>query len=591
MNVVDKLVIALELDSKGIDKGIATAQNKLSTGFKGIIGKVFAPLMAGISFGTIFDSIYTELKQMNSLSKATRSSIEDITAWSRAVSSSGGDVDGFSQSLMNLNQNLTKIAVTGNGRIKPFFEKLGLDATELAKKPVLDSVEAIGKAIDGLDKRESANILRSMGFDEGTIKLLQSGEKGIRELISKERELGVYTEKDAKAFSAMNKSFREITSSIKTLFVPAVMLILDLSSRVARYLTAGITYIRKNIDLLRGALILLAAVFHKQLLTAIRDVGRALMMNPFGLFILGLTGLLLLLEDLWVYAKGGKTAFGEMWKYLGTPQEVMNGFKRVGELISGFFKMIGGFSLEKSFGSSAKFVLLLAGSLAALVAAVGAIPVAIGVAVGAIIVYWDKIVKFCSDIIKAFEATGKIIVGIFKAIFGSGGLINTVIDGVMGFIDDMLVGTKSGVNDMFGSLREIGASVDSVFSEAFDYVTGRFDGLVDSFNSGCSAIAGFLSNAANTAKNAWNGFISWLEQKWNWLKGLLPTFESIANKLPSVGNSVRLSTQAGGGTTTNNKMVTDNRNITNHYHTAESVKQGRRESGLVSYADTGVAFP
>ena len=121
--VVDKLVIALNLDTKGIDKGISQAQSKLETGFKGIIGKVFAPLMAGMSFAGIFDSIYSELKQMNSLSKTTKASIEDVTAWSRAVNISGGSVEEFSQTLMFLNQNLTRIAITGHGRIKPFFEK------------------------------------------------------------------------------------------------------------------------------------------------------------------------------------------------------------------------------------------------------------------------------------------------------------------------------------------------------------------------------------------------------------------------------------------------------------------------------------
>ena len=112
--VVDKLVIALQLDPKGIDKGIAQAQSKLETGFKGIMGKVFAPLMAGMSFAGIFDSIYSELKQMNSLSKTTKASIEDVTAWNRAVNISGGSVEEFSQTLMFLNQNLTRIAITGH---------------------------------------------------------------------------------------------------------------------------------------------------------------------------------------------------------------------------------------------------------------------------------------------------------------------------------------------------------------------------------------------------------------------------------------------------------------------------------------------
>lgn len=587
MNVVDKLVIALGLDTKGVDKGISEAQSKLTAGFKGIMGKVFAPLMAGMSFAGIFDSIYAELKQMNSLSKTTKTNIEDITAWSRAVNISGGSVEDFSQTLMFLNQNLTRIAVTGHSRIKPFFEKLGVDATELAKKPVLESLEAIGKAIDGMDKRESANMLRAMGFDGGTIKLLQSGEKGIRELIARQRELGVYTEKDAKAFSAMNKSFKEITSSIKTLFIPAVMLILNVSSRVVQYLTTGIQYLRKNIDVLRGALVLLSAVFYKQLLQAILNFGTMLMANPFGMFMVGLTAVLLLLEDLWTYANNGESAFEGLWEKLGTPDEVLTGFKNVGNAIETVAKFLG--KTENVMVTVLAFFTAAVGMvlsavmpvITAIVAAVGWIPlaiVAVGIALAALLQY---IYNHRDKVIRAFNAIATRIKAVGTSIY----------DSIAGAIDGALAWIKDGINGIFSYLQEIGKSVDASFTEAFNYVTGLFDGLVDDFNSGCSAIAGFLSNAADTARNAWAGFISWLEEKWNWLKSLLPSFESIANKLPKLETGVKLATKAGSGGTTNNTNVNDRRNITNHYHNAESVKQGRKEQGFVSYADTGWAGP
>ena len=587
MNVVDKLVIALGLDTKGVDKGISEAQSKLTAGFKGIMGKVFAPLMAGMSFAGIFDSIYAELKQMNSLSKTTKTNIEDITAWSRAVNISGGSVEDFSQTLMFLNQNLTRIAVTGHSRIKPFFEKLGVDATELAKKPVLESLEAIGKAIDGMDKRESANMLRAMGFDGGTIKLLQSGEKGIRELITRQRELGVYTEKDAKAFSAMNKSFKEITSSIKTLFIPAVMLILNVSSRVVQYLTTGIQYLRKNIDVLRGALVLLSAVFYKQLLQAILNFGTMLMANPFGLFMVGSTAVLLLLEDLWTYANGGESAFEGIWEKLGTPDEVLAGFKAVGNAIETVVKFLG--KTENVMVTVLAFFTAAVGMvlsavmpvITAIVAAVGWIPlaiVAVGIALAALLQY---IYNHRDKVIQAFNAIATRIKAVGSSIY----------DSIAGAIDGALAWIKDGISGIFSYLQEIGKSVDASFTEAFNYVTGLFDGLVDGFNSGCSAIAGFLSNAADTARNAWAAFISWLEEKWNWLKSLLPSFESIANKLPKLETGVKLATKAGSGGTTNNTNVNDRRNITNHYHNAESVRQGRKEQGFVSYADTGWAGP
>lgn len=537
--VVDKLVLALQLDPKGLDKGISQAQSKLATGFKGIMAKVFAPLMAGMSFAGIFDSIYNELKQMNAISKATRTNIEDVTAWSRAVNLTGGTIEGFQQTLMFLNQNLTRIAITGRSRIKPFFEALGLDAVNLAGKPVFESLSAIGKSIENMDKRKSANILRGMGFDQGTIRLLQQGEKGVKELIARQKELGVYTDKDAKAFSAMNRNFKEITSSIKTLFLPAVMLILSTSAKVVKYLTEGIQYIRKNVGALRLAVLLLAVVFRTQLLKAIVDLGKVLMANPLGMLIMGISMLVLLLEDLWVYAKGGRSAFANIWKNLGDPKEVMEKFKAAGKVISNFFSLLGKLGSGEGVGQDVKFIAIIAWALALLVAAIGAVPVAIGVAVGLIIAFWDEIRQFFSDVAESFEIAGKIVLGVFVAIFGKGGALNILFDAMLDFISDI-----------------------------------------------ANSMGNFLSDAANTAMSAWNGFISWLEKKWEWLKSLLPSLSSIAKKLPSLGDSVNLA--SSGGNVDQHKEVYDNKKVDLHFHTAESAREGVKTAGLTPYVDTGV---
>lgn len=546
MNVVDKLVIALGLDTSGVDKGVAQTKSKLLSGFSGIVGKIFAPLMAGFSFAKIFDSINGELKQLNSLSKVTHTNIEDLTAWSRAVESSGGNMDGFTQTLNTLNDSLTRISVTGSGRMKPFFEKMGLDATELAKKPVLESMQSISKAIEGMDKTESANILRTMGFDSGSIKLLQSGEKGMKELIARQRELGVYTAKDAKAVAALNRGIRDITSAIKTLFIPIVMQIMNTASKVIKYLTNGVMFLRKNMDVLRGAVLLLAAVFSKQLLKAIIDLGRALLANPFGLFIIGLSAILLLLEDLWVYAKGGKTAFGNIWKNFGTPDEVMQGFKRVGTAITNLMKFVGNLFSGQGLGKTTKFLLILVGGIAALVAAIGWIPVAIATAIGLLVAYWDKIEATFSSIVDWFADLG---------------------------------------NRIKESAISIWDSVSEAFDNAISYITSLWDGLVSAFNSGCNAIAGFLSDAANTARSAWASFIAWLEEKWNWIKSLLPSLTNIASKLPGIGTAMSVASSGNGG---NTSTVNNNQTITVNNHTPEASRAFAQSSGLVPQANGGV---
>lgn len=545
MNVVDKLIIALGLDTSGVDKGVEQIKSKLSS-IGGVITGIFAPLMAGFSFAKIFDSINDELKQLNTLSKVTHTNIEDLTAWSRAVESSGGNMDGFTQTLNTLNDSLTRISVTGSGRMKPFFEKMGLDATELAKKPVLESMQSISKAIEGMDKTESANILRTMGFDSGSIKLLQSGEKGMKELIARQRELGVYTAKDAKAVAALNRGIRDITSAIKTLFIPIVMQIMNTASKVIKYLTNGVMFLRKNMDVLRGAVLLLAAVFSKQLLKAVIDLGRALLANPFGLFIIGLSAILLLLEDLWVYAKGGKTAFGDIWKNLGTPEEVMQGFKRVGTAITNLMKFVGNLFSGQGLGKTTKFLLILVGGIAALVAAIGWIPVAIATAIGLLVAYWDKIEATFSRIVDWFADLGKRI-------------------------------KESAIS--------IWDSVSEAFDNAISYITSLWDGLVSAFNSGCNAIAGFLSDAANTARSAWASFIAWLEEKWNWIQSLLPSLTNIASKLPGIGTAMSVASSGNGG---NTSTVNNNQTITVNNHTPEASRAFAQSSGLVPQANGGI---
>ena len=322
--VVDTLYIALGIDASKLDKGLATAQSKLAVGLKSAMSKVFAPLLAGatLSFGALFDSITKELGQMNSLSKAYNVSIEEMTAWSRAIEDAGGSVEGFEQTLGTLNMNLTRMAVTGNSRVKPFFEAMGLDATELAQKPITKALEEIAKAIEGMDKRTSANLLRGMGFDAASIKLLQSGTKGLKELIDKQKELGVYTLKDAESLAKMKKGFREIISMLKTAFVPIFTLIISVASRMTQYLVSAVLLIRRNMDALKVVALGLAIVFRGQLIKALMDFGRALMTNPVVALVTAIAGLLLLLDDLIVYSKGGKSALAGFWRMFGTPEQV-----------------------------------------------------------------------------------------------------------------------------------------------------------------------------------------------------------------------------------------------------------------------------
>lgn len=524
--VVDTLYIALGIDASKLDKGLATAQSKLAVGLKSAMSKVFAPLLAGatLSFGALFDSITKELGQMNALSKAYNVSIEDMTAWGRAIEDAGGSIESFEQTLSSLNKNLTKLSVTGNSEIKPFFEAMGLDATELAQKPVTHALEEIARSIEGMDKYTSANILRSMGFDAGSIKLLQSGTKGLKELIDKQKELGVYTLKDADALSKMKKGFREIISLLKTAFVPIFTLIISVASRMTQYLVSAVLLIRKNMDALKVVALGLAIVFRGQLIKALMDFGRVLMTNPVVALVTAIAGLLLILDDLIVYSKGGKSALAGFWKLFGTPEQVKKGLDDVAKKFEGFLKMLGSFS----GGKFAPFVILATiigvtvAAIVSLISFIGAIPLAVAAMVAFVIAYWDELTE-------AVKAIGNMFIGIF----GSGGVLN----------------------------------------QAFDAIPGMVQAVAD-------ALMNAFGSAADWVLEKWQGVVNFFSSAWNMVKNIGNSVGSIAPKLSLAGG--------GGSVSNTSTVDNSTHNTTIHTHTAEATNAAMDRAGLTAQSGTGV---
>lgn len=524
--VVDTLYIALGIDASKLDKGLATAQSKLAVGLKSAMSKVFAPLLAGatLSFGALFDSITKELGQMNSLSKAYKVNIEDMTAWSRAIENAGGSVEGFEQTLGTLNMNLTRMAITGHSRVKPFFEAMGLDATELAQKPITKALEEIAKAIEGMDKRTSANLLRGMGFDAASIKLLQSGTKGLKELLDKQKELGVYTLKDAESLAKMKKGFREIISLLKTAFVPIFTLIISVASRMTQYLVSAVLLIRRNMDALKVVALGLAIVFRGQLIKALMDFGRVLMTNPVVALVTAIAGLLLLLDDLIVYSKGGKSALAGFWRMFGTPEQVKKGLDDIAKKFEGFLKMLGSFS----GGKFAPFVILATiigvtiAAIVSLISFIGAIPLAVAAMVAFVIAYWDELTE-------AVKAIGNMFIGIF----GSGGVLNQAFDAIPG----MVQAAKDAIMQAFG--------------EAADFVLEK-----------------------------WQAVVNFFQNAWNFVKNIGNSVSNISPKLALAGG--------GGSVSNTSTVDNSTHTTTIHTHTAEATNAAMDRAGLTAQSGTGV---
>ena len=571
--VADEVYIALGLKTNKFEQGLKNAASAVST-FSIAVGSALGNIFGGLvqeAFRTIpriFSTMKEEAKALDDINKKTGASIENIAAWGNAVELSGGSVKAFQGTLLHLYNDMSRFNITGRGRNVPFLKALGIDPQSLKGKEIFDVIGDITKAVEGMDKQQSTFALKNLGFDPDTIKLIQSGKKNIDELIAKQKEWGVYTKKDIEAIDKMDKAVKQIRNTLKTALIPIFGMVVDAFSKGIRYVVDGISYLRKNTYLLRGAFLLL--------IPAIAKFGLALMLTPIGALITGLTILGLLLEDLWVYAKNGKTAFGDIWKQLGDPKEIMEGFESAGRTLKRFFTFLS--ELFPKMGKEFKFILMLAALLAS---AIISIPVAVVAALAVLIRYWEDIEKFFTDlpgaIEDAWDAGSEAVLLIARGLWQ---LLVDIFNAGVNAVNETWEGIKDAVRGAWDSII-------ATFQSAIDTVVGLWDGLVGAFNSGCSAIAGFLSNAANTARRAWESFISWLEKKWNWLKDLLPSFESIANKLPKVEGSAKLAVAGAGGGTTNISNVNDNRKVDVHNHTDAASTRSMKEMGLVGFANTG----
>lgn len=517
--------------------------NGLFIVFRGLFAStMFLGAVAWVGkFVSSFKDMKKEATELFELNKRLKDDVGEISAWGNAVEFDGGSAKSFQRTLASIKGDMVAISTGARSRVKPIYEELGLDTDKFQGKKVTDVVKEITAAVEKMDKAKSSDLLRRLGFDADSIAVIQKGTKNVEAMIRQQKEWGVYTKKDTDAIDKLDKSLKQMNLVLKSTFLPLFTRVIGTAAKFATYLAKASIWLRNHLDVLKKAVYVLAVAFSQKLAKALMELGILAMNNPFVLFIISISALLLLLEDLWVYANKGKSAFSGWWKKLGDPDKVLKGFEKFFEIVSS----IGEFMDSKLGRAIGLFLFILKIGLMLVSFFTIGIPAAVVAAIAAIIafatIYRKKIAEVFNNVWSAVKE------------FASG-----IIE-----------------------------SVESAFTTAKDTIVGIWEGLVDSFNRGCSAISDFLSSAANTAKEAWAGFIGWLEKKWQWIKDMLPSLESITNKLPSISGGMKTAIAGAGGstsTTYDNSQKHYNVTLTNDV----SAEKFINSSGYKSQGNSGV---
>lgn len=326
--VIDSFMITLGLDPTDFNKGIDEADKKTESFTSKLTKKGKVAASAFLSFGTIIAQVKSFAAGADAVGKVADrigASAPDLYAWGNAAELSGGSVRGLFNSVEGLNKQLARIAVTGKSRILPFFEQLGVAVVDDSGKVrnVFDVLRDLAGAVEGMSKLESQGILSSLQLDEGTIGLLQGGRQALDDLIKRQKDLGYFTKEDTVIAAKFNDSITELSRSFRFVFLPILRFAAPALTQFALALTDVFAYMQKHGDILTMALYAIVAVVTGLLLPTLWSLFTAILANPITWVIMLIAAFLLVLEDLWVYANGGKSAFEDLWKMLGTGDEVL----------------------------------------------------------------------------------------------------------------------------------------------------------------------------------------------------------------------------------------------------------------------------
>lgn len=327
-NIIDSLLIAVKMDNTGLDKGLKQAESKVSSFADRIKASAMAKFGALASVGFVMSQVKNLTAVADDLGKiADRigADVPKLQSWATASKLAGGSVQAFYGTAERLGSELQRIAVTGKSRLLPFFESMGvatLDATGKARD-VFDVLTDVAGAVEGMDRQTSAGILKRLQLDEGTIGLLQMGKKGMQDLIRYERELGVFQKEDTVIAANYNDAMDRLTRTMNMSFLPVMRLFAPVLTEAAKVMTSAFAFIQKHSLAFEIALAGIALVIGALVLPSLWSLFVAIMTNPITWIIAAIVGLILILEDLYVYAKGGKSQFEDLWKTLGTGEEVM----------------------------------------------------------------------------------------------------------------------------------------------------------------------------------------------------------------------------------------------------------------------------
>ena len=317
-----------------------------------------------------------------------------------------------------------------------------------------------------------------------------------------------------------NIAMADLSAKIVREFHPAIKMGVDILNRFSGW-------VKENEHNITRFFMVAAGVITAVFLPALVKMGLALLWNPLTGLIIALGILILVLDDLITYARGGRSAFAEFWAKFGTPEEVKQKLiaflekckKLLADYLPLIVKIVGAllglsaargvfYLIEKALGGVGKALGVVGKVLGIFLRH----PALLFLMFAAYFIYqrWDGMVEgmkaLIADLIsvwkKAVDWLANYIAAVVDGWTALTDKCKSVYSGMVDWTADYIGKIAQGWKDLTGDLS---AAYNKVVNFTVELMEKAVNGVKDLRTKAVNALAGMIESLAGVLSRTWDG--------------------------------------------------------------------------------------
>lgn len=276
--------------------------------------RVVAPFVAVFSGQRLFQNLSQTGESLDILSERTGVATDKIDAWAKANRDAGGSEEAF---------------------------KSALESWTVDKRRSADEFFRMGEAVKGMTDQQASHFLNAMGLSQDAAAVFTKFKDSATD--AAEAYKGVaFTPEQAKAAREMNIRWRQFTDQAQALANVLAVTVLPVVNKVLKVIGDGVAFVREHSRavklVLAGVGTVLAVTYGRSIIQAITAsstffkvlksgqgivaaLNATMLANPVAVVTAAVVALALAFDDLFAFIRGGNSILGRFLSFIGVSDE------------------------------------------------------------------------------------------------------------------------------------------------------------------------------------------------------------------------------------------------------------------------------